>query len=58
MYCIWAKIDNDTKGAMGVDKGTEIEAVVSEHGASKGGSSQLCTKSHHSESEGYLFLHL
>jgi hypothetical protein len=37
------------KGAMGVEQWTKNEEVDSQHGASKGGSSQLQTKSHHSK---------
>ncbi len=38
--CEW---EREKRGQWGLSKGTEIEAVVSEHGASKGGSSPLCT---------------
>jgi hypothetical protein len=44
---VWA--GRGEKRQCGLSKGTKNGAVDSEHGASKGRGSQLCTKSHHSK---------
>jgi hypothetical protein len=45
----------EEKGKVGLGKWTKNGAVDSEHGASKGRSLLLRTKSYHSKEEGYLF---
>jgi hypothetical protein len=45
------------KDAVGLGKRTKNVASDSEHGASKGGSSYLCTTRHYSKKEDYV-LHL
>jgi hypothetical protein len=48
------KREGEKKGQWALSKGTKIGTVDSEHGASKGRGSQLCTKSHHAKQEGNL----